>query len=101
MSSKPVSLTQVQEDHEIFDLVSAVEKSEGKGTTFYSWLDVPSTASVAEIARAYRKLSVKIQYVTFLTLFILGDDVSLVQTKILMSRMLKSALPGLGWSHRF
>ncbi|KAF8351380.1 hypothetical protein F5887DRAFT_937177, partial [Amanita rubescens] len=48
-----------QEDHEIFDLVSAVERSEGKGTTFYSWLDVPSTASAADIARAYRKLSVK------------------------------------------
>jgi hypothetical protein len=81
--------------------VSAVENSEGKGTTFYSWLDVPATASVADIARAYRKLSVKIQYVTFPTLFILGDDVSLVQIKIPMSRTLKSALPGLGWSHPF
>ncbi|KAF8621683.1 hypothetical protein AX15_007696 [Amanita polypyramis BW_CC] len=48
------------EDYEIFDLVSAVETSEGKGTTFYSWLDVPPTASVADVARAYRKLSVKI-----------------------------------------
>ncbi|KAF9008974.1 DnaJ domain-containing protein, partial [Cyathus striatus] len=45
------------EDHEIFDLVSAVERSEGKGTTFYSWLDVPSTASTSEISKAYRKRS--------------------------------------------
>uniref|UniRef100_A0A0W0FK88 J domain-containing protein n=1 Tax=Moniliophthora roreri TaxID=221103 RepID=A0A0W0FK88_MONRR len=49
-----------KEDHEIFDLVSAVEASEGKGTTFYSWLDVPPTASTAEIARAYRKLSMQL-----------------------------------------
>lgn len=46
-----------KEDHEIFDLVSAVEAAEGKGTTFYSWLEVPSSASVAEIGRAYRKKS--------------------------------------------
>ncbi|PFH52799.1 hypothetical protein AMATHDRAFT_139079, partial [Amanita thiersii Skay4041] len=48
------------EDYEIFDLVSAVEAAEGKGTTFYSWLDVPPTSSAAEIGRAYRKLSIKI-----------------------------------------
>ena len=35
----------------------------GKGTTFYSWLDVPSTATTAEIARAYRKKSIQIQCV--------------------------------------
>ncbi|KAJ7665534.1 DnaJ domain-containing protein, partial [Mycena rosella] len=46
-----------KEDHEIFDLVSAIEASEGKGTTFYSWLDVPSTATTAEIAKAYRRKS--------------------------------------------
>ncbi|KAJ2922087.1 hypothetical protein H1R20_g14997, partial [Candolleomyces eurysporus] len=45
------------EDHEIFDLVSELEASEGKGTTFYSWLDVPQTASTADIAKAYRKKS--------------------------------------------
>jgi hypothetical protein len=33
----------------------------GKGTTFYSWLDVPSTASTIEIVKAYRKLSVQLQ----------------------------------------
>ncbi|KAF8745954.1 hypothetical protein AX14_004249 [Amanita brunnescens Koide BX004] len=54
-----VVLAWQKEDHEIFDLVSAVENSEGKGTTFYSWLDVPATASAVDIARAYRKLSVK------------------------------------------
>jgi len=48
-----------KEDYEIFDLVSALEGAEGKGTTFYSWLDVPPTATTAEIAKAYRKLSMK------------------------------------------
>ncbi|KAJ7638894.1 DnaJ domain-containing protein [Roridomyces roridus] len=46
-----------KEDHEIFDLVSALEAAEGKGTSFYSWLDVPSTATTPEIAKAYRKKS--------------------------------------------
>ncbi|KAJ7094680.1 DnaJ domain-containing protein [Mycena belliarum] len=45
------------EDHEIFDLVSAIQASEGKDTTFYSWLDVPHTATTAEIAKAYRRKS--------------------------------------------
>ncbi|THV08461.1 DnaJ-domain-containing protein [Dendrothele bispora CBS 962.96] len=54
-----VVLAWEKEDHEIFDLVSAVESSEGKGTTFYSWLDVPSTASTTEISRAYRKMSMQ------------------------------------------
>ncbi|KAI9448023.1 DnaJ-domain-containing protein [Lactarius indigo] len=49
-----IGVVHAYEDYEIFDLVSAVE---GKGTTFYSWLDVSSSASVAEIGRAYRKKS--------------------------------------------
>ncbi|KAH8113263.1 DnaJ-domain-containing protein [Phellopilus nigrolimitatus] len=59
--TKPTGLTDwifVKEDHEIFDLVSALEASEGRGTTFYSWLDVSPTASSQEISRAYRKKSV-------------------------------------------
>ncbi|KAF9485276.1 DnaJ-domain-containing protein [Pholiota conissans] len=47
-----------KEDHEIFDLVTELEAAEGKGTTFYSWLDVLPTASTNEIARAYRKKSI-------------------------------------------
>ncbi|KAH8105868.1 DnaJ-domain-containing protein [Cristinia sonorae] len=47
-------------DHEIFDLVSAIETSEGKGTTFYSWLDISPSASTNEIAKAYRKKSVQL-----------------------------------------
>ena len=35
----------------------------GKGTTFYSWLNVSPTASTADIGRAYRKKSVQLQYV--------------------------------------
>ncbi|KAF8913978.1 hypothetical protein CPB84DRAFT_1669307 [Gymnopilus junonius] len=50
-------LAYVPEDHEIFDLVSELEAAEGKGTTFYSWLDVPSTATTNEIAKAYRRKS--------------------------------------------
>ncbi|KAH9482729.1 putative J domain-containing protein C2E1P5.03 [Psilocybe cubensis] len=46
-----------KEDHEIFDIVSELEAAEGKGTTFYSWLDVPPTASTNDIAKAYRKKS--------------------------------------------
>ncbi|KAJ6628703.1 DnaJ domain-containing protein [Mycena sp. CBHHK59/15] len=46
-----------KEDHEIFDLVSAIQASEGKDTTFYSWLDVPHTATTAEIAKSYRRKS--------------------------------------------
>ncbi|KAL0088221.1 DnaJ domain-containing protein, partial [Phycomyces blakesleeanus] len=42
---------------EIFDLVDELEKSEGKGVTFYSWLDIPATATAPEIGKAYRKLS--------------------------------------------
>lgn len=49
-----------KEDHEIFDLTAQIEAAEGKGTTFYSWLEVPSTASVAEINKAYRKKSLQL-----------------------------------------
>ncbi|KAI9323185.1 DnaJ domain-containing protein [Dichotomocladium elegans] len=47
-------------DFEIFDLVDELETSEGKGTNFYNWLDIPPTATTAEIKRAYRKLSLKL-----------------------------------------
>jgi len=49
-----------KEDHEIFDLVTELEAAEGKGTTFYSWLDVPSTALTNDIAKAYRKKSMQL-----------------------------------------
>ncbi|EKM59234.1 uncharacterized protein PHACADRAFT_249533 [Phanerochaete carnosa HHB-10118-sp] len=49
-----------KEDYEIFDLVSAIEAAEGKGTSFYSWLEVSPSASTSEIARAYRKKSVQL-----------------------------------------
>ncbi|KAI0638165.1 DnaJ-domain-containing protein [Trametes polyzona] len=49
-----------KEDHEIFDLVSAIEAAEGKGTTFYSWLDISPTASTSEISKAYRKKSLQL-----------------------------------------
>ncbi|OBZ82546.1 putative J domain-containing protein C2E1P5.03 [Choanephora cucurbitarum] len=46
-------------DFEIFDLVDALEKAEGKDTNFYSWLGVSPSASQSEITKAYRKLSLK------------------------------------------
>ncbi|KAF9226548.1 DnaJ-domain-containing protein [Gyrodon lividus] len=49
-----------KEDHEIFDIVSALEAAEGKGTTFYSWLDVSPAASLAQINKAYRKKSMRL-----------------------------------------
>ncbi|EIW82118.1 DnaJ-domain-containing protein [Coniophora puteana RWD-64-598 SS2] len=55
-----VALAWTKEDYEVFDLVSALEAAEGKGTTFYSYLDVPSTASVAQIQKAYRKKSLQL-----------------------------------------
>ncbi|KAG8746750.1 hypothetical protein FRC10_003733 [Ceratobasidium sp. 414] len=53
-------LAWTKEDHEIFDLVSELETHEGSGTTFYSWLDVPHTASREVLSKAYRKLSIKL-----------------------------------------
>ncbi|KAL7421491.1 hypothetical protein Q5752_004378 [Cryptotrichosporon argae] len=44
-------------DFEIFDLVSALEAAEGKGTSFYSHLSVDPSASTTEITKAYRKKS--------------------------------------------
>ncbi len=49
-----------KDDHEIFELQSALERSEGKGATFYSVLNIPRTASAADIKRAYRKKSVEL-----------------------------------------
>jgi len=49
-----------KEDHEIFDIVSGLEVAEGKGTTFYSWLDVSPTATLTEINKAYRKKSMQL-----------------------------------------
>ena len=48
------------EDHEIFDLVSALEAAEGKGMTFYKFLNVRKSASLNEINKAARKLSLSI-----------------------------------------
>ncbi|KAG0165857.1 hypothetical protein DFQ28_008222 [Apophysomyces sp. BC1034] len=49
-----------QADFEIFDLVDELEKSEGKGVTFYSWMKLTPTSSASEISRAYRKLSLQL-----------------------------------------
>ncbi|CEI97362.1 hypothetical protein RMCBS344292_11497 [Rhizopus microsporus] len=46
-------------DFEIFDLVDALEKAEGKDTNFYNWLGVSPSATQGEISKAYRKLSLK------------------------------------------
>ncbi|KAF7793655.1 hypothetical protein EIP86_004770 [Pleurotus ostreatoroseus] len=41
-------------------VLAAIEAAEGKGTTFYSWLEVSPTATTSEIARAYRKKSIQL-----------------------------------------
>ncbi|KAL7318071.1 hypothetical protein PS15m_004342 [Mucor circinelloides] len=46
-------------DFEIFDIVDALEKAEGKDTNFYNWLGVAPSATQNEISKAYRKLSLK------------------------------------------
>ncbi|KAI8973488.1 hypothetical protein BDF20DRAFT_837430 [Mycotypha africana] len=46
-------------DFEIFDLVDALEKAEGKDTNFYSYIGVSPSATQADISKAYRKLSLK------------------------------------------
>jgi hypothetical protein len=43
----------------------------GKGTTFYSWLEVSPSASMADIGRAYRKKSMFLQCVSPFPLFTL------------------------------
>ncbi|POV99336.1 hypothetical protein PSTT_13849 [Puccinia striiformis] len=48
------------EDHEIFDLVSALESAEGKSMTFYKFLNVSKSATLNEINKAARKLSLSI-----------------------------------------
>jgi DnaJ family protein C protein 1 len=48
-------------DHEIFDLVGALETAEGKGTSFYSFLNVTPTANLDQINKAYRKRSLALQ----------------------------------------
>ncbi|KAH9819481.1 hypothetical protein DFH28DRAFT_956176 [Melampsora americana] len=48
------------DDHEIFDLVSALETSEGKGTTFYTFLNITKSATLPEINKAARKRSLEL-----------------------------------------
>jgi len=52
-----VAFSWTKEDHEIFDIVHALEEAEGKGTTFYSILGIQSSATTTEIGKAYRKKS--------------------------------------------
>lgn len=49
---------------EIFDIVSALEGAEGKGTTFYSFLNTTKSADDKTIAKAYRKRSLELQSVS-------------------------------------
>ncbi|KAG0348902.1 hypothetical protein BG004_003734 [Podila humilis] len=44
-------------DFEIFDLVDALEKSEGPDVNFYSWMGVTQKTPKPEIERAFRKMS--------------------------------------------
>lgn len=48
------------QDREIFALRDAVQKDIGTDKTFYDWLNLKRTATDAEIAKAYRKMSQKL-----------------------------------------
>ncbi|WVF65618.1 hypothetical protein IAT40_000348 [Kwoniella sp. CBS 6097] len=48
------------EDYEIFDIVSALEAAEGKGTDFYNHIGVEPSATSGEINKAYRKKSLEL-----------------------------------------
>ncbi|GAA5857404.1 hypothetical protein JCM8547_002262 [Rhodosporidiobolus lusitaniae] len=54
------ALAWTNEDHEIFDIVSALESAEGKGTTFYSFLNTTKSATEKDLAKAYRKRSLEL-----------------------------------------
>lgn len=54
------ALAWTNEDHELFDIVSALESAEGKGTTFYSFLNTTKSATDKEINKAYRKRSLEL-----------------------------------------
>ncbi|GAA6024829.1 hypothetical protein JCM11491_005668 [Sporobolomyces phaffii] len=54
------ALAWTNEDHELFDIVSALESAEGKGTTFYSFLNTTKSASEKDINKAYRKRSLEL-----------------------------------------
>lgn len=48
--------------------MSALETAEGKGTTFYSFLNTTKSADEKAIAKAYRKRSLELQQVVVLPL---------------------------------
>ncbi|BGP13376.1 hypothetical protein JCM10213_005781 [Rhodosporidiobolus nylandii] len=54
------ALAWTNEDHEIFDIVSALEKAEGKGTTFYTFMNTTKSATEKDLAKAYRKRSLEL-----------------------------------------
>ncbi|KTW28965.1 hypothetical protein T552_01595 [Pneumocystis carinii B80] len=49
-------------DYEIFDIVSSLEETEGKGTTFYSFLDLKKgpDSRIDEINKAYRQKALEL-----------------------------------------
>ncbi|KAK4049448.1 hypothetical protein OIV83_004181 [Microbotryomycetes sp. JL201] len=63
------------EDHEIFDIVLALEAAEGKGTTFYSFLNLTKSATDKDISKAYRKRSLELQSVNLAFFVSLSDSI--------------------------
>lgn len=65
----------------------------GKGTTFYSWLDVPPTASLTEINKAYRKKSMQLQSDLSTEGLDRMTNGTTVPIRILVSKVSRNGLP--------
>ena len=60
---KYVRAKTARNNSQIFELQNALEKSEGEGVNFYSFMGLRPSASLSDIRKAYRERSLEWQYV--------------------------------------
>jgi len=60
---KYVCAKTARNNSQIFELQNALEKSEGEGVNFYSFMGLSPSASLSDIRKAYRERSLEWQYV--------------------------------------